>query len=141
MIYLFTDSSCSKSYGVGCYTLMNSINDLPILNTITLPNKSSTEMEFLTILYSLNSTDINDPMQDITIYTDCAGFIQYCQTGMNHSIDDETHQQLQNHFINHKIMVNKIKGHSKQDNIITREQEIFRMIDKHARKTLRSIPN
>lgn len=139
MLHIFSDSSCSKTKGIGCFSLLTDLKEDEIeINYIVENCTSSTRMEFITILNALehakNKNLING---QILIYTDCESFVRYGKTKTNNSIDLEMNSAMQKYFDNYKIEIIKMKGHNKKTNIVTREQEIFSILDKKARKILR----
>ena len=135
MIHIFSDASCSEVLGVGCYCIMASLTDEINIMTVETDNYKSTKMEFFTILTALKS--INSSSDQIIIYTDCKSFIRYMNEGISNAIDDVMKNELDQLLSQFDIEVVKIKGHNKKDLIITKEQEIFSIIDKTARKRLR----
>lgn len=136
MIHIFSDASCSKTNGVGCYAILYSLTDDLHINTYYNDCHKSTKMEFLTILDALEKLN-NNVKNEITIYTDCDGFVKFKKTRKNNSVSENLNSKLNDYFDKNVINVVKMKGHNKKDSIITKEQEIFRIIDRITRKKLR----
>lgn len=141
MIHIFTDSSCSKINGVGCFCILNSLDDVADIRTVVFNCHKSTCVEFMTVLAAFDYLKRMEliVVGKINIYTDCDGFVKYSETKKNNSIDIDACDKLKGYFDVYDIDVHKIKGHNKKDNIVTREQKIFRIIDRCARKELRKL--
>lgn len=137
MLHIFSDASCSKKYGVGCYCILSSLNDILDIKVYELMCHQSTTMEFMTILNALESIN-NTEKLNISLYTDCNNFIKYTKTKKTNAIDEDIILRFDKIFYNNNINVIKIKGHSKKCDKTTKEQEIFHIIDKFARKSLRN---
>lgn len=143
-MHIFVDISANpqKECAVGCYLI---ILDLDIelteiknsLQTINLAETTSTAAELELIDIVLTNTQPQE--NPINLYTDCNNFYNlfikksYCTN--HHSA--ELYAKLLVHIERLNINVIKIKGHAKRDLQISIEQQIFSILDKFARKTLR----
>ncbi|QKF94326.1 ribonuclease H [Fadolivirus algeromassiliense] len=146
-MHIFTDSSVNVKYNkaIGCYLVLDDLqmkemeitvnyNDICYLD---LNSNSSTLAELETIKYILSKycTDNN-----IYLYTDCSNIINLYnkRTYSKSHKHAELYKILLDYINNNNINIIKVKGHSKKSDRLTIEEVIFSVVDKAARKRLRS---
>jgi len=151
-MYIFTDSSVDpiSRKGIGCYIIMNDLNEPFIKQNIVsleFDDTSSTVAELKTIKHILNQLDLKyDNLANnlsINLYTDCENFVnlinkrQYDQKIIKHRnyIWYEEIIKLVNEL---KINIIWVKGHAKMENRNEIYQKHFAIIDKQSRKLLRN---
>jgi len=117
-IECYTDASYSKEKSVS--VVAYKINDEPI-QTIIYENVKNTEAELNGILFCIDYCIENYPSEYIIIYTDC-------QNAFKQNYSDKS--------INLTLV--KIKGHQPKREMNSNDL-IFKMVDKMARKMLRSL--
>ena len=139
-INCYTDASYSKEKAISVVACI--INGEPI-QTLFYPNIKNTQAEILGIQYCINyclnnytKQHINkqilfNELLTINIYTDCQNAWKHNFVSINANINTNT---------NVKVNLFKVKGHQKKSNM-NEHDLIFKQVDKHARKILRTQPN
>lgn len=114
-IKCFTDASYSKEKSL---CIIGYIIDNSDVKITQLPNIKNTQGELIAIDKCIQECSVLFPNRSVLIYTDCS-------------------RALKNNYGDH-ISIVKIKGHVKKD-LRTKNDNIFRIVDKTVRKELRSI--
>jgi|SRR5579872_5446026 len=145
-MHIFVDISANpqSQVAVGCYLILENLNIdpttiKPLIQSINLTSTTSTmaELELIDRILSvlvLQSTQI-------FLYTDCNNFYNLFlkrSYSLNHR-HAELYDKLLTHINRLNLIVVKATGHSKKELQVTPEQQIFAIVDKFARKLLRSL--
>jgi ribonuclease HI len=152
-MYIFSDVSVEpkSKKGIGCYIIMNDLNELLNQENIVcleFYNTSSTIAELKTIEHILNQIELKydnfSKYPNITMYTDCKTFLNLINK-RQHKVKLQNHR---NYDWYQKIIcsVNKfniniiwVKGHSKQKDKPEIYQKHFSVIDDYSRSILRNL--
>lgn len=151
-MHIFTDTSVNPSFNiaVGGYLILDDLSQFSLenldsklikdnlksqINYIQFESRSSTIAEMMTIQYVLQS--IENSQKSITLYTDCYNFVELvtirkCRTNDLYTYLIDTTDRL-------NINVIWTKGHSKAVLKTEIHQKIFTLVDRQARKILRSL--
>uniref|UniRef100_A0A6C0CA52 RNase H type-1 domain-containing protein n=1 Tax=viral metagenome TaxID=1070528 RepID=A0A6C0CA52_9ZZZZ len=143
-MHIFTDSSVKNNIAIGCYLIIEDLDDPIDIKTISMISSSSTIAEMTTIHHVLVIVDMMpNKLSHITLYTDCENFVnlierrQYDEKLKNHR-NYEFYKTLIDLVKNNNVDVKWIKGHSKKADKDKYEM-IFSLVDKQARKLVRQI--
>lgn len=150
--YLFTDSSVTPQtkIGYGAYLFLEHL-DISKIDKKTIPTKmfantSSTKIELETLLWALNSIELDNVA--LTIYTDCQNITTLpgrkekleknnYKTSTNKIVKNhELYKEFFKYIDTHNIKFVKTKGHKR-----TKEKDdidkIFTLVDRASRSKLR----
>lgn len=144
-MHIFVDISANpqSQIAVGCYLILENLNiDLstinPLIQSLNLTSTTSTMAE-LELIDRILTFLLPQPTQ-IFLYTDCNNFHNLFlkrSYSLNHR-HAELYARLLDHITRLNLIVVKATGHSKKELQVTPEQKIFAVVDKFARKLLRS---
>lgn len=148
---IFCDASVNHDLkvSIGCYIIIGDTTSHVFsdynVSTTRFETVKSTEAEQMTILKAIQNLhnlitiehlDASDII--INIYTDCDGFINVINKSKKHKL---LYKEIMDYVELYKVNGIKMQGHTKQENIVTNEQKIFRDLDKHVRKLSRGLKN